>query len=544
MSVVPHELALLTTVEMSRADAMTISGEGREGDGIPGFHLMERAGGAVASVAADMVARQEARLKAEEEGVSGSGFGSAFGVGSDDDAVTVHVLCGLGNNGGDGFVAARDLIVEGFEVHVWVLGDVATLKGDAALAYEAYAETGRGTDVLTADTLRDALGGFDVVVDAVLGAGLDRSVEGELTAVVSVVNDCPALVLSVDLPSGLNGSTGQVMGVSFQADRTVTFFCKKPGHYLLPGRALCGEVDCVDIGIEAEVLDRIQPMTMLNAPELFLTSWSPPELEAHKYKRGHAVVLGGPGQSSGAGRLAAVSALRSGAGLVTIGFPASALVVYASHLTSVMVRPLASFDEAVEFIAGEKIASILIGPGYSLGDHTKQMVREVLYHRAAVVLDADALSVFAGEPESLFEMIRKHAGEVVLTPHDGEFARLFPDLVSADKLSRARQAAKRSGAVVVLKGADTVIASPDGRAAINANGTAWLATAGSGDVLAGLVTGFLAQGLPAFEGAAMAVWTHGQAGCEAGPGLIAEDLPLALPAVFAALVEKTTCRIV
>ncbi len=506
---------LLTPAEMGQADRLTIDG------GIAGIDLMTSAGRAVADTACRMV-RHEA---------------------------TVLVLAGPGNNGGDGFVAARFLRQRGYRVAVLLLGE--RVSGDAALALERMEAGGVRAESLDEQALAAALSGAGLVVDALFGAGLDRPLSGLAETVVRRLGDSGVPVLAVDLPSGVNGASGQVMGCALKATRTITFFRLKPGHLLLPGRLLCGPVECVDIGIPEDVLATIGAQTFRNGPGLWAQAHRPPQPEGHKYGRGHAVVVSGPALSTGAARLAAGAALRAGAGLVTVATPPSAALVNAMHLTAVMIRSFKGAEGLVELLRDPRLNAVAIGPGAGVGEKTRALVEACLSTPGAaprsVVLDADALTVFADDPAALFAVLAAHAGAtdggdgssgVVLTPHDGEFARLFPDLVAAQvpsKLERARRAAQRSGAVVILKGADTVIAAPDGRAAINDNAPPWLATAGSGDVLAGIVTGLLAQGMPAFEAAAMAVWLHGAAGTACGVAMTAEDLEPALRGVIADL---------
>jgi ADP-dependent NAD(P)H-hydrate dehydratase / NAD(P)H-hydrate epimerase len=361
------------------------------------------------------------------------------------------------------------------------------------------------------------------------------------------------------VPSGLDGTTGCAEGPVVQAVRTVTFFRPKPGHLLLPGRALCGEVRVADIGIAAAVLGEIAPRTFANRPALWMGSYPRPSLDGHKYTRGHAVVVSGPAECTGAARLGARGALRMGVGLVTLVGSGSATAINATHATAVMVRAVASDGALAEFLADARRNAVLIGPGAGVGPATAASVLTVLAGKAAAVLDADALTSFvpvageapvkaaglgfvvrSAEPEpaeqALFDAIKTRQAPVVLTPHAGEFKRLFGDMAGS-KLERARRAAEMSGAVVILKGPDTVIAAPDGRAAINDNAPPWLATAGSGDVLAGFVTGLLAQRMPAFEAACAAVWLHGECANRFGIGLIAEDLPEQLPQVLQGLVH-------
>ena len=487
-------IELLSTAEMAEADRRTIAG------GVAGMALMENAGRAVA----DAVSRHP--------------LGSR-----------IVVVAGPGNNGGDGFVAARILAERGYPVRVLLVGALAKLKGDAATAAQRWSGP-------TEPATPPALDGADVIVDALFGAGLDRPVEGLAAAMIAAMNGAGVPIIAVDLASGINGSTGAVMGVAVNATESVTFFRRKPGHVLLPGRLHCGKVRVADIGIPASVLQHIKPQTFLNAPALWSDRFPVPRIDGHKYTRGHAVVVSGGLSTTGAARLAARGALRAGAGLVTIASPREALAVNAAANLAVMVRPVDGPDELREFLADPRRNAVVLGPGGGVGPEMRELVLAALDGERAVVLDADALTSFAGELELLRSAIQSRAKATILTPHEGEFSRLFnriDDISKApSKLEKARAAAAKTGAIVLLKGPDTVVAAPDGRAAIADNAPAWLATAGSGDVLAGFVAGLLAQGMPGFEAAAAAVWLHGEAATEFGPGLIAEDLPEALPLVY------------
>lgn len=491
-----HEL--LTPEEMGRADRLTIEG------GIPGFALMEAAGYAVADAVANRIPLGR----------------------------RVLVLAGPGNNGGDGFVAARVLADRGYRVRLMLLGDRAALKGDAATAAGGW----RGAvEPASPEAVREC----DVIVDALFGAGLDRPLGGTAAALVDAANASGALIVAVDLPSGVSGKTGAILGTAIAAEITITFFRRKPGHLLFPGRARCGRVRAVDIGISDRVLAAIGPTAFANAPALWRSHWSVPRADGHKYDRGHAVVVSGPAHATGAARLAAGAALRVGAGLVTVAAPPDAVPINAAHLTAVMVRGFEGAAGLDHFLADRRYNSVVIGPGLGADAGTRALVATVLGGERGVVLDADALTAHRDDPSALFGRIAGRLRATVMTPHAGEFARLFPDLAAdpaLPKTDRARTAAARSGAVIVLKGADTVIAAPDGRLAINENAPPWLATAGSGDVLSGLIGGLVAQGMPAFEAAAMAVWVHGAAGDAVGPGLIAEDLAPAVRGVVAKLV--------
>jgi ADP-dependent NAD(P)H-hydrate dehydratase / NAD(P)H-hydrate epimerase len=545
-------LELLTTAEMAEADRLAVAA------GVPFLTLMENAGRAVADEAEKMV-KPGARIA---------------------------VLCGPGNNGGDGFVAARLLKERGYDVQVHGMRAIDTLKGDAAVMARQWSGETRH------------LGQFDgsgcgLAIDALFGTGLSRPLaQGDIDVV------WPALViaaakrfLAVDVPSGVNATTGAIAQWSQPCERTVTFYRHKLGHVLFPARALCGDIVVADIGTPADAIIEIWPRVHLNRqPSRHLLVPSHRRGAIHKYTRGHAVAVCGPPHATGAARLGARGALRIGAGLVTVASPLTSVAANAVHLTAIMIAPFAAPEGLTGVLSDKRKNAVLIGPACGVGAETRRMVEIALASDAAVVLDADALTSFApdepevqslkgvgflgatkshltADPSTLFALIRENSKRpVVLTPHEGEFKRLFPDIggvgraepakpntagsgenvglrpegasaqptvqKTLSKLDRARAAAERSGAVIILKGPDTVIAAPDGRAAINDNAPPWLASAGSGDVLAGFVTGLLAQGMPAFEAACAAVWLHGECANQFGPGLIAEDVPEQLPEVL------------
>ncbi|MCP5374216.1 MAG: NAD(P)H-hydrate dehydratase [Hyphomicrobiales bacterium] len=478
---------LLTVDEMYRADALAMAG------GVPGNDLMEAAGGAVAG---EIRARWTPR--------------------------PVGVLCGPGNNGGDGFVIARLLADEGWPVRLMLLGDAAALQGDAAVNRDRWHGP---IETLAAD----GLDGCELVVDALFGAGLARALGGVAAEAVDEIGRRGLPCVAVDVPSGLHGDSGAVLGTAARAAVTVTFFRAKPGHFLYPGADLVGDLVVADIGIPAAVLDDIAPRTFANGPALWRRDL--PRLRAadHKYNRGHAVVLGGA-VMTGAARLAAHGARRLGAGLLTIAAPGGSGAVYRAGQPGVIVADLADDGAFAGLLADGRKNAVLLGPGAGVRRPTRARVLEALATGKAVVLDADALTSFEREAEALFAAIE---GPCVLTPHEGEFARLFE--ADGDKVARARAAAARSGAVVLLKGPDTVIAAPDGRAAVNGNAPPTLATGGSGDVLAGFVLGLLAQGMAPFAAACAATWIHGDCAARFGPGLLAEDLPGLVPAALADL---------
>jgi NAD(P)H-hydrate epimerase len=433
-------------------------------------------------------------------------------------AQAVLVLCGPGNNGGDGFVAARHLADAGWSVRVALLGSREDLGGAARDNADRWAGP-------VAKLAPEALAGNTLVVDALFGAGLNRPLDGAARATLVAAAAQRLPIVAVDVPSGLQGDTGADLGAVCCA-LTVTFFRKKPGHLLLPGRDLCGELIVADIGTPESVLSRIAPDTYENDPRLWQPELPLAGAQGNKYTRGHALIVGGY-PMTGAARMAARAAARAGAGLTTVAVAAVAMPIYAAALTSIMVRPLSAAGDFDALIADARMTGFLIGPGAGAGEETRARTLAMLATGRAVLVDADALTAFQGRAPTLFRAIR---GPCVFTPHEGEFQRLFS--FAGDKLSRAREAAAMSGAIIVLKGSDTVIAAPDGRAIINANAPATLATAGSGDVLGGIVLGLLAQGMDAFLAAAAGVWLHGAAAALFGPGLLAEDLPDLLPRVL------------
>jgi ADP-dependent NAD(P)H-hydrate dehydratase / NAD(P)H-hydrate epimerase len=404
------------------------------------------------------------------------------------------VLCGPGNNGGDGFVVARLLRESGWPVEVFLWGDRDKLRGAAGLMAEKWTGTCKPLSNLQSAGL---------VVDALFGAGLSREFPKSIVERVAKTN---APVVSIDVPSGLDGLSASPRGASLRADVTVTFSRKKPAHVLHPGRSLCGEVVLKQIDMPDQALVGVlQNCTLFENAEPVLPSLP---IDAHKYSRGGAVVMSGGEFSTGASRLAAIAAARSGAGAVTICGPAAALRVHAAHVTSIMLKPDL-------ILADKKWKSVCIGPGVTVGVATRKQVIKILgQETVALVIDASALTSFETKPSVLFGAIQdSQSPAVVLTPHEGEFTRLFKDIARSTepKHEKARAAARQSGAIVVYKGPDTVIAHPDGRAAINTNGTVKLATAGSGDVLAGIITGLLAQGMNGFESACAAAWFHADA---------------------------------
>jgi ADP-dependent NAD(P)H-hydrate dehydratase / NAD(P)H-hydrate epimerase len=499
---------ILTPTQMAQADRLTIEG------GISGIRLMENAGQAIKDVTLKFYPEMQRAV----------------------------VLCGPGNNGGDGYVVARLFAELGIETAIFC-NEIPRLSTDAAVAAARWYGP-----MISLGNLEIRQG--DVIIDAMFGAGFRGKLEGAYAICVEKVNKSGAPVIAVDLPSGLNGLTGMADGVSIRADHTVTFFRKKPCHVLYPGRQLCGQVHVANIGISPRAIDEISINLFENNELVFSTELPKSLADTHKYKRGAVGVFSGEGNATGAARLAGRAAARAGAGAVTLLAPASALTTIASHVTSAMIHEVETISALGKVLEDSKFTAFVIGPAFGRWQLLRTFVLAILADRQppehgaetirrahgdgtratrnplGLVLDADVFSAFAENPEILFEHLKVTKVSAVLTPHEGEFRRLFGKLIDASlaKHEQARLAAKLTGAVIVFKGADTVIAAPDGRAVINTNGGSELATAGSGDVLAGIIGGLLAQGMPAFEAAAAGVWHHGDAGAKLGPRLIAEDL--------------------
>ena len=491
-------LELLTAEEMGRAERLTIEG------GTASLTLMEKAGHGVTE---EVVRR--------------------FPRGS-----KVLVLCGPGNNGGDGFVAARSLRERGYQVRLALLGKADALKPDAK-------EMARRWDESIETMGPQSVNGAEVIVDAIWGSGLSGPVNGVVAQIIEDVTARELPVVAVDVPTGIDATHGDVRGAAFKAMATVTFFRRKTGHVLLPGRMYSGEVRTVDIGIPNSVLAEVAPHTFLNEPEFWLRYFPRLRVDGHKYHRGHAVVVSGPMETTGAARLGARAALRVGAGLVTVATSKAAFYINAAQLTAIMVSAFEGAQGLTETLADPRLNAVLIGPGAGATGETRELVGAVLASDATAVIDADGLTAFSESPQDLFALIKQRSAPTILTPHRGEFDRLFPELDNAaSKLERARRAAEISGGVIVFKGPDTVVAAPDGLAAISEGAPAWLATAGTGDVLAGLILGLSAQGMAALDAAVAGVWLHGELARALGPGMISEDMADLLPGVLQRLDKK------
>ncbi|MGR3652231.1 MAG: NAD(P)H-hydrate dehydratase [Roseovarius sp.] len=449
------------------------------------------------------------------------------------------VLCGPGNNGGDGFVVARVLKEWGWDVQTFLLGDPERLPPDARANHRRWSAVGVTRPIDDARAA-EATGDAALVVDALFGTGLARPLEGGLADLMA---RRAARCVAVDIPSGLCADSGRVLGAAMRADLTVTFHTAKPGHYLSDGPDHCGALAVADIGLrDGDVAGAVTLCPTPGAAHLAKGAG------AHKYRHGHALVLTGGAGRTGAARRAARAALRVGAGLVTLGVPGSAQMEVAAQITALMLARVDGAEGLAAALEDRRLTALCLGPGLGI-ERARALVPVALRaaHTPGVVLDADALTAFEDAPETLFEML--HA-DCILTPHAGEFARLFPDIAATlnapatkgpacSRVDATRAAAERAGCVVLLKGPDTVIAAPDGRCRIHAarygRAAPWLATAGSGDVLAGFVAGLMARGLGPAQAAETAAWLHVEAARRFGPGLIAEDLPETMPQVLRAL---------
>lgn len=483
-----HPVALLTAEETRNADQAAITGS------TSGETLMENAGKAIV----DLITQEYKPCK-------------------------VLIVCGTGNNGGDGFVTARMLKEKSWDVSLVSVGNIDDILGDAKAAKDKWNMAGGATRTFNKDLLKDAA----LVIDAMFGTGLARDVDGAAKDAIVAINESKLPVVAIDVPSGINTDTGAIMGAAIMAANTVTFVRPKPGHVLLPGKAHTGQLHVYDIGITG---DKVKPKLFLNAPALWQHLLPLPNPDSNKYSRGHTVIVGGGMSSTGASRLAAMAALRVGSGLVSVASSQDALPIYAMTLTAVMTKLADTAAQLEALLDDKRISAVLIGPGCGVSERTKEATLQLLKSKKACVIDADALSAFQSNAKVLFDAI---SGPTVLTPHEGEFERLFS--TKGVKTERAKEAAKQSNAVIVLKGNDTVIASPDGRVSINANAPVWLATAGSGDVLAGIICGLMGQGMPAYEAACAGTWIQGEVANRFGPGLIAEDLHSSMPATLKSL---------
>ncbi|MBM09139.1 MAG: bifunctional ADP-dependent NAD(P)H-hydrate dehydratase/NAD(P)H-hydrate epimerase [Magnetovibrio sp.] len=486
--------AILTVKEMYHAESLSIE------NGVSGLTLMENAGKAVTNI---ITTRWQSR--------------------------PITVLCGPGNNGGDGFVIARLLADIGWPVKLALLGNINALTGDAATNARRW---NKPVETLSLQTLDET----EIVIDALFGVGLNRDLKGKVAEVIKAINMRSLTCIAIDIPSGVHGDSGKILGIAPKAKLTVTFFRPKPGHLLIPGRESCGELVVADIGIPEKVLKSIRPSIFYNDPKIWADRYPWPNTNSHKYQRGHAIIAGGD-TVTGAARLAALAARRIGAGLVTIAAPTKSFAIYSAGLPGNLVKETPNAKAFTTYLNDPRSNAVLIGPGSGISLETHDKVLGALKLKKTCVLDADALTTFSDNSKLLFNSIQ-YATSCVLTPHEGEFQRLFNIDPIEDKLTRTRKAAEISSAVVLLKGPDTVITEPNGTTVINSTGTPFLATAGSGDVLAGMITGLLAQGANVFDATIISAWLHGIAAENFGPGVIAEDLIDEIPSILNSLMNK------
>ncbi len=427
------------------------------------------------------------------------------------------ILCGSGNNGGDGFVIARLLTEAGWPITVASMVPIEEYTGSAKIMAQKYQQT--GGKILSFTEAMEKIANYKVVIDAIFGTGLNRNITGIIADLITAVNKGQHYVLSVDIPTGINGNTGQIQAAAIRANHTVTFACKKLGHLLLPGFLHTGKLTVADIGITKEHIAQQNPKYYENNPKLWQHMLPAQSLYDHKYKRGHAAIIAGNIEYSGAGLLASEAAIRSGVGITTIFAPKEALAVYAIAAKKAAIKRC--MTTLKQFITSDKITSWLFGPGAGISAQTAQLALTLLKQQKNTILDADALTSFADNNEELHSNLHPKS---VITPHFGEFTRIFPKTTSGNKVQLAQNAAKTCNSNVIIKGADTVLATADGKVIINTATTPQLATAGSGDVLAGLITGFAAQNIPIPAAAAIAIFVHSRSAMRAGEQIIADDL--------------------
>ncbi|MFH1976174.1 MAG: NAD(P)H-hydrate dehydratase [Pseudomonadota bacterium] len=459
----------------------------------------------------------------------------------------VGVLAGRGNNGGDGFVIARCLVRKGIDVIVYLLSKASLVKGDALANLEMLYPLGIPVieipDGKTFHSNRVSMRHRDIWVDAIFGTGLKSDVGGYIKDVMIFINGLKKHVLAVDIPSGIDSETGQVRGECIRACATTTFGYAKTGHYLYPGADYSGEIEIIDIGIPTLIADRISPKQHLLSNEIIGSYLKPRDKDAHKGSAGHLFIVSGSPGKTGAAVMTATAAMRAGAGLVTIGVPKSLNPVIESMVLEAMTCPLpensegflseSSFDAIMHNLAGKKC--LAMGPGLGTDPSTKNLVMKILRElKIPVVLDADGLNLLAGETR----LLKKLKVPAVLTPHPGEMSRLAGieiAEVQQNRVACARNFAREFNVYLVLKGAGTVIAHPDGRVFINPTGNPGMASGGMGDILTGIIAGFIAQGYPVEEAAQIGVYLHGAAGDDLaqnmGPfGFLASDLLKSIPA--------------
>ncbi|MBN1850353.1 MAG: NAD(P)H-hydrate dehydratase [Deltaproteobacteria bacterium] len=447
------------------------------------------------------------------------------------ESARIMTICGRGNNGGDGYVMARYLHQAGLRIIVVILSKYEKITGDARINLDIIRKM--GLEIHYADnsdqwqTLYPLLNDSDYIIDGILGTGLNAPVQGLYARIIQDVNTSEKPVMAVDIPSGLNADTGQVMGVAIQADLTATFGFPKLGQFLYPGADLVGRLARVDICIPKMVLDQTTPRYWLVEPDDFSHHFHSKKWDTHKGDRGHVLILAGSTGKTGAAVLTAMGALRAGAGLVTVGIPKSLNPILEIKLTEAMTVPLPETDQGSLSRAAQKDieqlmqgkTALVIGPGLSTHPETSALVREIISHyHLPMVIDADGLNALQGR----LDVLSAHADQIILTPHPGEMGRLIGKKnsdIQSDRIGTASAFVKENGCYLVLKGARTIIAEPDGLIHINPTGNPALSSGGTGDVLTGVIGGFLAARWPMTDASVAGVYLHGLAA-----DFLAEDM--------------------
>ena len=433
----------------------------------------------------------------------------------------ILILCGPGNNGGDGLVIAKYLLKSGYMV------DICFPILNKSKINKYTNEKLKNLDICAQKFNDLNLNKYSMIIDSIFGIGLSRNFSNTFIKIVEKINKTKSCKVSIDIASGINSDSGNLMPISIKANHTITFVAPKIGHYLLPGKINSGKIHVVSIGEKKSEISKAKKLSKvkLNIPETWIKNFKWPSMTDHKYKRGHILVKSGPLTSTGASRLAAVTALRSGAGAVTLASETNALAVNASHLTSVMLKEINNTEEFFNFVKEKKIKTLIIGPGSGVNQMVKGLVIRAIKEEIEFVLDADGLTSFEKNPDELFDLLRKRRkrNNIILTPHEGEFNKLFK-FGKMSKIDKANKAADITNSTILFKGNDTVISSPKKITFLSKESSPFLSTAGSGDVLAGICGSFLAQGMKSHFAAGAASWLHNEIGIQAGPGLIAEDM--------------------
>jgi len=479
---------ILTNEEMAEADQMTIA------SGVPSIELMENAGKAVFN---------NIPIKNIDR---------------------VLLLIGPGNNGGDGFVVARLLIEIGISVDIFFYNN-GKISNDCKINKDKIDSQSFISEIRNYSS-------YSYVIDALFGTGFTRKIPSQLEKIFSIVKKNKIPVYAIDIPSGINGNSSIVNGDCLECVKTITFFNKKKCHYLYPGKNFCGEVIVEDIGIKTDVFKEMMPKIRNNNPELWIKEFPFPSSFDHKYSRGLLIINCGPIYKTGAARLAGRSAMRVGAGAVKLICDDEAAKVLEPQISVELISVVKEKNEIQQIFKDRKVSSILVGPGNGVNDETKSRTLLALAFVKHVVIDADAITCFEKNPKELFVDTYPHT---ILTPHEGEFRRLFGDEIASieDKVVKTVEASKLAGSIVVLKGADTIIANPEGQAVINSSEAPYLATAGSGDVLAGIIASLVGDNkMSAFNAACAGTWIHSKLGELIGAGLIAEDLIDNIPLII------------